>query len=176
MENTYFQPWQTVYSWTEKSEWLGAGCQLLHDQPDTRDYSRRKRKDKGASDAHEIWRTLPNHQRKFTYWKVPWVLALHPTLQGLCLSNFKTKERTQNQWQRHQWLNTRESVCVWSKVLKQHPTMCVAEWVEHDGSLCSQVEGESTSFREINIRWAYLLPGRPVEGYIPHCPFDKNLH
>lgn len=43
-------------------------------------------------------------------------------LQTWCLPSLMTKERTQSQWQRHQWCNGWGSLYIWSQVLEQPPS------------------------------------------------------
>ena len=84
------------------------------------------------------------------------VVGLHPTdLQALCLRSFKTKKRAQSAIRDINGLMdggafTSEARS-WSNI-----SPCVAYGMAgHGGTLCSPGEGEITSYRGIDVRWAY---------------------
>lgn len=101
-------------------------------------------------------------------------VGLHPTgLQALGLPSFKTKERAQSQWQRHQWFSG------WGDLtcLKQGRGVTPHRLQQTVGRTWQQSllqgEGEVTSYRRIDVRLAHRLP---TVRHAPHCFFDELSH
>ena len=93
---------------------------------------------------------------------------------GLHLPSFKSEERARSQQQRHQWFNGQGELTCLKKGPGVTPTVCSGQRTGRGSSLCSQGEGEITSYKRNWQQVGSLVTRKLAEGHSPHHPFDKH--